>query len=473
MTEAPDQSLRRAALVVATMASFLTPFLASAVNVALPAIGTDLGMDPVQLSWVATSFLLTSAVCLVPFGRMADMVGRKKVFLGGMLLFTLTTLACGFARSAAGLILLRALQGVGGAMIFGTGLAILTSVYPPGERGRVIGFNASAVYIGLSVGPFAGGVLTRHFGWPSVFWASVPLSLASVLVTWLRLKGEWSGAPGGRFDATGSVIYGLALTALMIGLSWLPGTAGAILAVIGLAGLAGFIFWERRAAHPVFDVALLESNPVFALSNLAAFINYCATFAVTFLLSLYLQYVRGLDPRQAGMILLVQSILMAAVSPLAGRLSDRVEPRLIASTGMGLTVAGLIWLGVLPEQAPFAVIIAALMVLGVGFGLFSSPNTNAVMSSVEKRHYGVASAMLGTMRLTGQMVSMGVAVMVLALLVGRGQLTAAQHARFVGAMHVAFLIFAAFCAVGVFASLARGNVRQAGTPPIPANDAKP
>jgi EmrB/QacA subfamily drug resistance transporter len=465
--DAAEQSIRRSALVVATTASFLTPFMGSSINVALPAIGTALRMDPVQLSWVATAFLVSSAVCLVPFGRLADIVGRRRVFLAGMMLFTSSGLGCAFAPSAAVLIGLRALQGVGAAMIFGTGLAILTSVFPPGERGRVIGLNASAVYIGLSVGPFVGGVLTQRWGWPSVFMAGVPPGLLALFVAWRGLKGEWTGGAGGQFDAIGSALYGLALIAVMMGLSASRGPAVGIgLVAGGAAAFALFVAWERRVANPVLDVALLASNVVFARSNLAALINYSATFAVTFLLSLYLQYVRGFTPGQTGLVLLTQSVVMAGVSPLAGRLSDRIEPRIVASVGMGLTIAGLAGLCLLGLATPLGPIIAALVVLGVGFGLFSSPNTNAIMSSVEKKNYGVASATLGTMRLMGQTVSMGVAAAVLAVFVGRAAITPALHERFVAGMRVTFALFAALCVAGVFASLSRGNVRT--TPAAPS-----
>ena len=453
-------ALRRSALVVATMSSFLTPFLASAVNVALPAIGHDLHLDPVALSWVTSAFLLASAVCLVPFGRVADMIGRKKVFVTGMALFTLLALACAFARSGAVLIALRVLQGIAGAMIFGTGLAILTSVYPAGERGRVIGLNAAAVYVGLSAGPFAGGVLTQHGGWPSVFLGAVPLGVLTLLVAWRGLRGEWKGAGGGKLDVVGSMLYALALVALMMGLSLLPGFTGLVLLACGLAGFGVFFTWERGVAHPVVDVKLLLGNPVFAWSNVAALVNYCASYAAAFMVSLYLQYVRGMDPARTGVILLTPFVLMAAVSPFAGWLSDRSEPRMVASAGMGLTVVGLGWFCFVGAETSLFVVIAALVVFGIGFGLFSSPNTNAVMSSVEPHHYGVASATLGTMRLLGQMVSMGVAAATLAFFVGRAPITPAVHARFLSALHVAFAIFAALCVAGVFASLARGRVRR-------------
>jgi MFS family permease len=214
-------------------------------------------------------------------------------------------------------------------------------------------------------------------------------------------------------------------------------------------------------ATPVLDVALMTRNVVFARSNLAALINYSATFAVTFLLSLYLQYVRGLDPGQAGLVLLTQSVMMMLVSPLAGWWSDRVEPRVVASVGMGLTLLGLVALARVGPGTPFGGIVAMLVVVGAGFGLFSSPNTNAVMSAVERKDQGIASATLGTMRLMGQTVSMGLAAAVLAAYVGRTPITPALHGPFIAAMRMAFAISAALCIVGLWASLARGNVRTA------------
>lgn len=461
MTPGPQNlRARRAALAATTTASFLTPFLGSAVNVALPSIGADLQMDAVALSWVATAFLLASAVFLVPLGRLADVSGRKKVFLTGMILFTAASLACGLARTSAVLIAFRAVQGVGGAMIFGTGLAILTSVFPPGERGRILGFNASSVYLGLSLGPFLGGLLTHTWNWSGVFLATVPLGIAATLVAAWGLPGERRGAGPGGIDLPGSALYGAALIALMTGLSRLPDRTGFLLAAAGAVLAGAFLLWERRAASPIFEVHLLASNAVFARSNLAALGSYSATFAVTFLVSMYLQYVRGLDPSRAGLILLTQSVMMAAVSPFAGWLSDRHEPRIVASLGMGLNVAGLVWFCFLGEQTPLAVVVAALVVVGTGFGLFSSPNTNAVMSSVEKSHYGVASATLGTMRLLGQMVSMGLAAAVLAFFVGHAPITPALHGPFLRALRVAFALSALICVAGLFASLARGTVHR-------------
>jgi MFS family permease len=245
----------------------------------------------------------------------------------------------------------------------------------------------------------------------------------------------------------------------MYGFSLLPAMSGAGLILIGVLGISAFVVWELRVEIPVLDINLFRDNTVFAFSNMAALINYSATFAVGFLLSLYLQYIKGLNPQNTGLILVSQPIVMAIFSPLAGRLSDRIEPRIVASIGMALTAIGLFLFTFLNEKTPLEFIVASLILIGFGLALFSSPNTNAVMSSVEKRFYGVASATLGTMRLTGQMLSMGIATLIFAVYVGRVQITPEYYLLFLKSAKAAFVIFAALCFGGIFASLARGKLR--------------
>lgn len=417
-------------------------------------------MDAVLLSWVATSYLLAAAMFLVPFGRIADIHGRKKVFALGTATFTVASLLAGLSPSAPVLISARVLQGIGSAMIFGTGVALLTSVFPGEERGRVLGINVAAVYLGLSLGPTVGGLLTQQLGWRSIFFATIPLGLATILFVLWRLAGDWAEAAGESFDLTGSIIYSLALASLMYGFSRLPGMAGAALIVIGVFGFVAFAAWELYVKSPVLNLGLLVSNRTFAFSNLAALIHYGAVSAISFLLSLYLQYVKGLSPQQAGLILIAQPIMQAVLSPMAGRLSDRVEPRIVASAGMTLTAMGLVLLIFLSAETPLWIIVSCLMLLGFGFALFSSPNMNAIMGSVEKRLYGVASGMLGTMRLSGQMLSMGIATLLFALYLGRVEITPAYYPLFLASAKTAFAVFAVLCVGGIFASLARGNVRQ-------------
>lgn len=450
---------QRAALVIATLAAFITPFMGSAVNIALPAIGTEFAIDAVLLNWVSTAFILASAMFLVPMGRLADMRGRKRVFMAGMAVYSAASLAAPLASTASALIACRVAQGIGSAMTFGTGLPILISVFPPERRGRVLGINVAAVYLGLSMGPFLGGLITHYLGWRYIFLATVPMGVAILILVPVYLKGEWAEAKGERFDLGGSLVYGAGLAALMYGFSRLPSTPGIVLSIAGAAALFVFYRIEISIATPVMNMALFRDNVVFAMSNFAALINYSATFASGFLLSLYLQYIKAMTPESAGMILVSQPAVMALLSPLAGSLSDRIEPRVVASIGMALTTLGLSSFIFLHAGTPLGLIVAGLVVLGFGFALFSSPNTNAVMSSVESRHYGVASGTLGTMRLTGQMFSMGIAMLIFAVVMGRVPITLEHYGQFLVSARIAFVVFTTLCFAGIFMSLARGKVR--------------
>jgi len=431
--------------------------MGSAINIALPAIGKEFAMDAVLLNWVATSFILAAAMVLVPLGRIADIYGRKRIFTIGIFIYTLSSLLTALSPEAVALILFRVLQGIGSAMMFGTAVAVLISVFPVGERGRVLGINVAAVYIGLSLGPFLGGLLTQYFGWRSIFLINVPLGLLIILLVFWHLKGEWAEARGEKFDFIGSIMYGITLVLIMYGFSQLPAMLGGGMILLGVMGLLTFTLWETRIGSPVLNINLFIGNPLFAFSNLAALINYSATFAVTFLLSLYLQYIKGLDPQIAGLILVSQPLVMALFSPFAGRLSDRIEPRLVASIGMALTTVGLALFIFIDEKTSLEFIIFSLILLGFGFSLFSSPNTNAVMSSVERRFYGVASGTLGTMRLIGQMLSMGIAMLIFAVYMGRVKITPEYYHLFSESVRMAFVIFTALCFGGIFASLARGK----------------
>ena len=458
-TSADNAANKRAALLVATLGSFLTPFMGSSINITLPSIGNELAMDAISLGWVATAYLLAAAMFLVPFGRIADIYGRKRIFTYGIITYTVAALISAIAPSAVMLICSRVLQGIGGAMIFSTGVAILTSAFPAEERGKALGINVAAVYTGLSLGPFLGGFLTEYFGWRSIFLANLPLGLTVIAVIFWKLKGEWAEARGDKFDITGSIIYSLMLIAIMYGFTLLPEMSGAWLILVGVLGVVAFVKWEMKVKSPVLNIGLFRNNTVFALSNLAALINYSATFAVAFLLSLYLQYIKGLSPQNAGLVLVAAPIMQAIFSPLAGRLSDKIEPRIVASAGMALTVIGLLPFIFLNQETSLWFIVTSLAVLGFGFAFFSSPNTNAIMSSVERRFYGVASGTLATMRQVGMTFSMGVAMLLFALFIGRVQITPEYHPLFLKSVNVAFIISAALCFGGIFASLARGKLR--------------
>ena len=452
-------SNKMAALVVATGGSFLTPLMGSSMNIALPSIGQEFSMDAVLLSWVTTSYILATAVVLIPFGRLADIYGRKRIFTYGIWIYIVANILAAISPSGLVLISCRVLLGIGGAMIFGTGVAILTSVFPAGERGRVLGINIGAIYLGLSIGPFVGGFLTQHFGWRSIFLVNVPLELIVAGAVLWKLKGEWAEAKGEKLDINGGIIYGLAIVALIYGLSLLPAIWGILLVAMGILGFSAFVKWEMRVKYPVLDIGLFRHNRLFALSNLAALFNYSGAFAAAFLLSLYLQYVKGLNPQDAGLILVCMPAVQCILAPLVGRLSDRIEPRIISSAGLALTSSALFSLSLLTETTTLRFIILSLMLLGSGIALFASPNQNAIMSSVSKRSYGVASGTLATMRQIGMMFSMVTAMLMFTAYMGRVQITPEYYPLFLRSVKAAFVVFSGACFGGMVASLARGRMR--------------
>ena len=456
MTDPNDKTLKRSVLLVATFAAFLTPFMGSAVNLALPSIGKDLEADAIELGWVISSFILSSAIFLLPLGRMADIIGRKKVFFYGILIFTISTFVILFAWNIKILIFLRTLQGVASAMIFSTSLAIITSVFQPGERGRAMGINITAVYLGLSLGPVIGGILTQYLGWKSIFAFLIPFGLVS-LVLIRKISAEWADAKHEKFDWKGSLVYGVALFSSMYGFSKLPSTSGWAFLASGIVMAVLFLIIELNTGNPVFDFKLVFQNRVFAFSGIAALIHYSATSATGFFISLYLQYLKGFDARTAGLIMISQPLAMTLLSPLAGKLSDKHNPGVIASAGMGMTALGLILLCFITVETPFYIIALLLLLMGIGFALFSSPNSNAIMSSVEKRHLGVASAAVGTMRMVGQMMSMAIAMMLIALYIGKNPINPSSYPGLISAMKTGFLIFSALSFLGIFASLARNS----------------
>lgn len=445
-------------LFVTTLSSFLTPFIGSAINIALPSMGKELSMNTITLGWVATSYLLAASLFLLPFGKLADRNGRKKFFMAGIFLFVIASLITGLSVNEWMLIASRFVNGIGGALIYATALAILTSSYDKSVRGRVLGINVAAVYLGLSLGPTVGGFLTMYLGWRSIFFLTAILGTIIIPIAVMKLPADKPGNHEKPFDMAGSAIYGLSLAMIIYGFPQLPSIFGLLLVAAGIFGLGLFVLLEGKAQEPLLDFGLFRNNKVFIFSNIAAFINYSATFALVFLLSFYLQQVKHLSPHESGLILMAQPVMMTILSPLAGKLSDRIQPAIVASIGMAITSFGLVAFTFLDKDSGIIFIIAMLMILGLGFALFSSPNTNAVMSSVKQPEYGMASATLGTMRLVGQTMSMGITLMIFAVIMGKGERDLTHIDGLITGINYSFITFAVLCFIGIFLSLKRGKL---------------
>lgn len=444
-------------IFVICLANSLVPFMSSAINLALPFINSDLLLNANMASWIPTSYVLATAILQIPCARLADMFGRKRVFILGVFVFSVFSILAGFSTSGTMLIVWRVMTGVGSAMMFGTSMAILISSVLPEKRGWAIGIVTSVVYISLAAGPLLGGWLTAVLGWQSIFYGAALVGIIVVIGSLLYIRGEWKDEKKTSFDFSGAILYASGLFCLIYGFSQLPHWVG-----IGLMFLGVFVIFlfgknQLNKESPLFDVNLFLKNRVFRLSNISALINYSATFAIGFMLSLYLQYVRGLSPIEAGLILIVQSVVQSVVSLLSGSMSDKISASKLATSGMGMIVVGLVMLCFVSGTTSYIYLIAVLALLGLGFGTFSSPNTNIIMSSVDQAQYSMAPATTGTMRLTGQAFSMGIAMMAISLTMGDATLSSSMAWEIIRSLQVTFIICAVLCFFGVYTSSVRNK----------------
>jgi MFS family permease len=448
-------------LIISTATAFITPFLSAAVNIAIPTIRREFAMEAVLMTWVGTIYFLSIAVVQVPCGRLADIYGRKKLFVIGLLVTIFASFIGAIASSVAMLLISLALMGMGSGIMFNNSISILTSVFPADRRGRALGISTAGTYSGLSMGPFIGGVLTRTFGWQSIFILVGILSVVLLVLVFYALKGEWHESKGERFDVVGSITYGISIVLFMYGFSSLPSVLGIVLFVLGVAGFMFFSRWEARTVSPIFNLTLFRENKVFFFSNLAIFISYIATFAISFLLSIYLQDIKELNPEKAGLVLITASVLMAIFTPISGRISDRIEPRLVASVGMSLNCVALLLLVFVNGGTSLWYIMVALAINGLGIGIFASPNTNAIMGAVAKKSLGVAAGTLGTMRTAGMMVSMGIMMILFSTYIGQTEIIPAYYPQFLTSMRTGFIIFTVLSVFGLLCQLVARSADKA------------
>ena len=437
------------------MSSFVTPFTSSALTLSLPDIGRDYGASANELGWVLEIFLLASIVCLLPMGKLADRFGKRRVFLWGTVLFTLSSALCIVTPDMGFLLAARALQGVAAAMLYATNMSIVALSFPPEQRGRALGWMVSMVYVGLACGPVLGGLLNYYAGWQSIFVFITAACLACVVMTGLYLHQEWREEEVQGVDGRGALLYGLAMIFAMFGLSELAELAWGWMALaLGLLLLIAFVRHEMKAQDPILPVHIFVENREFSLSNLTAMVNYSATFAISFLMSIYLQSVLGLSSREAGLVMLIQPIVMAMLSPTAGKLSDHHSPTRIATVGMAITALGILGLVAVHLESLWLVV-PVVIVIGIGFALFAAPNNNAIMGAVPKRYYSLATSMIGTVRLVGQVISVAIVTMVLSLDWNR----LPQLEGLVRNIEISFIVFTLLCLIGILPSVARGTER--------------
>lgn len=454
-------------LTSVSLGSLMGTLDGSIVNIALPAIQTDFRIDLTTVEWVVVAYLLIIGSLLLPFGRLGEVLSFKRVYLVGFAIFTAASICCGASPNQLSLVGFRIVQAVGAAMIMAMGPAIIARTFPANERGRALGLNAVSVSVGLSLGPALGGILTQTATWRAIFLINAPIGVLAIVWAARVLPAE---TPGQRqsFDARGAVLSGVALFSLLLALSdgqnwgWTsPAIVGLLVAFVVLA--AGFILAERRAIQPMIDLALFKIRP-FSAGLVGVVVAFAGLFTATFLLPFLLQQARGFSPIEAGLLLTPVPITMAIVAPLSGAASDRLGPRLPASAGMGIMVLGLLSLTQLPADFSLPDLIWRLVLLGIGQGLFMSPNSSAVLGSVPRLRVGTASGTLAQMRVNGQALGIALSAAIVAirtpvhLAASAGVPTsAARNIALAGAIHDAFAAAALICCLGVVASLVRGS----------------
>jgi EmrB/QacA subfamily drug resistance transporter len=451
-----EKTVRNTALLVVALGSFLIPFMGSSLSIALPIIQRDLALDVILLGWIPTVFVLASAAFILPFGRLGDIYGIKKIFTYGVIVYTLASLLAALSPSGTFLIIFSFLQGVGCSLMFATGVALLSSVYPAGRRGEALGIYVTAVYVGLSLGPILGGFLAQNLGWRSIFLFNVPLGLILMSLIFWKLKTEWIGSAGEKFDLLGSSIYIISIIVALYGFSTVHETMGKLLLLVGLLGIILLVMMERRSPNPVIKLEIFR-NRITSFSALALLLMNIAISAMWTLLSLYFQDLRYLGPQTTAIILAVQPILVALISPLVGRAADRMENRIFSVLGFGSTALGLLVLAFLDQNSLLWIPIVGLFLVGLGVAFFSSPTTNIFMGSVERKVYGMASATLSTMIYAGQTISLGILLFILANYMGNVQVTASNFPAFLLSLKTAFIVFAAVSGVGLIIVVLMGD----------------
>lgn len=440
-------------LFVATLTSFFTVFLASAVMIAIPTLAGEFGMSNIVQNWVTTIYLLALAIITVPAGQISGKYGLKKTMLIGLIVFTATSAAIMFSTSQDMFLILRIFQGIGAGLITVSSMAMVVSAFKPENRGKALGINIVGVYLGSSLSPVIAGFLNYDFGWRSIFFFTLPFLVLCIVLLLAKVNKEWKTLEHVAIDKKGTMLYSFGMLLFIFGFTTLNQSYGYAVAIIGLFILIAFVFVDKKVKHPVFDVNLFK-NVKFASSNVASLCAYFAIFATITIINYHLQYIRGFNSQEAGLLLLIAPACQVVVSPISGRMSDKYNPQKLAAIGAAIAGIGISMIMMLNKGSPLEFLMVALFFIGFGFGLFSSPNTNEIMGSVPKEKTSMASASSSTMRVIGQTMSMGVFTLIFAIIMGNVPIMPSNHHLLILSSQITAAICVTLCFVSVVTSLA-------------------
>lgn len=445
-----DKKIGIYALLASCLGVFYGSYSANVASVALPKMALAFGLNNILQNWVSLSFILTMAVFTVPLGKICGKYGVKKTFIYSCILFLVGTIGTALSNSAILLFAFRILSGIGAAGLSVDTPLIIAEVVSPENRGKAFGINLACVYLGIALAPFLGGFLIYDFGWQSIFWVMVPFVLLNIIVL-LLIPNDWYEGVNDIFDWKGSIVFAMGIIMFIYGFSNITSPIGLILAIIGVVLLILFIKTELKVPDPILKMSLYK-NKRFLSSNLASLLSYVATFAVTTILSYYLQYIMGWNTAQTGLLVAISPVLMAVSSPLAGYLSDKVDPQKLTTLGMGLVTIGLFILIFLNKNIPVPVLVLSLCFQGIGYGIFASPNNNTIMSSVPAEDTPMASSSLATMCVMGETISMTVFTVICAIIMGDVVIAVANFPELIFSIKITFIIVTIISILAAYAS---------------------
>ena len=439
-------------ILISFLTSFFGVFLSNGIIIGVPAIANDFAMNNVIQNWIPTIFFLVMAVFTVPAGQISGKFGVKKSLLIGVVVFLIGSLGAALSFSTESFMLFRIIQGASVAFVNVAAMAMVVSAVKPQSRGKALGFTVTGVYLATSLSPVICGFLVYNFGWRSIFAVVIPFLVLCIILMILKVPQEWKTYEHDAIDKIGSVIYSIGILLFIYGFTNLINTTGLICTLLGIILLVVFAAWELKQTSPVFNMKLFK-NTKFTSSNIAALCSYLAIMVVTTILNYHFQYVRGWNAQMAGMILIVTPIIMAILAPNTGKLSDRIHPQKLAAAGMAIATVALFILTFLNKDMPLYLVIIAMILQGIGMGLFSSPNMNAIMSSVPPKDAPTASASQATMRTIGQTMSLGLLTLIFAIFMGNLPLSTQYAGLIVQSSQTICTISMCACILSIFASL--------------------
>lgn len=456
-SSAEKSAIAKFALIIVCLGSIIGPLGMASVNIAIPDMAADLQANAKMVSWLPTLFILSSVMFMLPAGKLADNFGRKRIYTYGLALNAFSSFMCGLGDSIEWVLFWRFVQGAASSMIFATGIAIISSVTPSHKRGAALGLASACIYIGLTVAPAVGGWFTELWGWRAVFLFQVPIVIALLILIKMRLEGEWKNDDKTKFDWWGTGIFAVFSSSLVYGLSILPSVLGIVMLVLAALSLGLFVLHQSRSRKPLIRIQMFRDSRVFSMSLSTSLLMYASNFPLVFLMSLYLQYVKGFSPSHAGQVILLQALSMAILAPISGKLADKFQARLVATLGCVVVGVGLAVLSMINTETSILYIATSLLLIGIGFGLFSTPNNNAIMGAVKPDEVGVASASLNLSRTIGNLFGMSLVNLMVHFYIGDAQFSAEQNPALIQTFDMALLMSLSFVVVACVLSALRGK----------------